>query len=160
MYRLRAFLLSFALMGCTMHDSFAPHAQLVQAPASGTKVIEAFQLRGNGHYFLLVSINDEPAPFVFVIDTGAYAVSIGSKTAHELGIRLDDLPNIEILSVGGLTIAKSATLRRMRIGSVEFKNVPILITPGLGEMNLFGLPLLRYFTRWGVEDGSFKLKVD
>lgn len=84
----------------------------------------------------------------FLIDTGASLVTIPSRTAEKLGLRLDqNTPEHWVSTAGGAVLAKEVTLDVIELEGRGVKDITafVLDIPGRPEIGLLGLNYLKHF---------------
>lgn len=118
------------------------HAQTIDHPAEviGVGELELKQTR-DGHY--LTSGNVNGTPVVFMIDTGATAVSISSATALLAGIR--NCTPLQVTTANGQVNACIAKAAEITFGSFKLANVDVAIMPDMPGESLLGMNVLRNF---------------
>lgn len=99
--------------------------------------------RGEGSHFALdAEVNGRRIPFL--VDTGASVVAIDPDTAAAIGIDPASLRyTARIRTANGDTVAAPVTLDSVRVGSIERRRVPAVVTQGDGiGVNLLGMSFL------------------
>ncbi|WP_279483492.1 TIGR02281 family clan AA aspartic protease [Aureimonas sp. SK2] len=99
--------------------------------------------RGGGNHFSVdAEVNGRRVPFL--VDTGASLIAIDRATAAAAGIDLGSLRyTARIRTANGDTVAAPVTLDTVRIGSIERRRVPAVVTQGEGiGVNLLGMSFL------------------
>jgi clan AA aspartic protease (TIGR02281 family) len=82
-----------------------------------------------------------------MLDTGADFTVLPKQVAQELRIAaLDHLPKLELRTAGGVVNFPITTLRSVRVGSAEARDVAVAIdTDGHMQVGLLGMTFLRHF---------------
>ncbi|QOJ23051.1 MAG: retroviral-like aspartic protease family protein [Gammaproteobacteria bacterium] len=106
----------------------------------GSGMLELKQTR-DGHYFSSGTISGTPV--VFMIDTGATAVSISSKIAARAGIR-KCVPR-PVSTANGQVNACLATVPELTFGAFKLAHVDVMIMPNMSGDALLGMNVLRNF---------------
>ncbi|WP_061932319.1 TIGR02281 family clan AA aspartic protease [Aureimonas sp. AU22] len=99
--------------------------------------------RGDGSHFALdAEVNGERVHFL--VDTGASLIALDRDTAAAIGIDLAALRyTARIRTANGDTVAAPVMLDRVRVGSIERRRVPAVVTQGDGiGVNLLGMSFL------------------
>ncbi|RIY01830.1 TIGR02281 family clan AA aspartic protease [Aureimonas flava] len=99
--------------------------------------------RGDGSHFSLdAEVNGRRVPFL--VDTGASLVAIDRDTAAAIGIDPASLRyTARIRTANGDTVAAPVTLDTVRVGGIERRRVPAVVTQGDGiGVNLLGMSFL------------------
>jgi aspartyl protease family protein len=111
---------------------------------------EGIELRrqDDGHYWIIVDINDKPVRFM--VDSGATITAINATTAQEVGVEADGYPII-LSTANGRVAAKRATVRSLAVGPHRIENHPVVVSESFGEVNLLGMNFLNSMQSWRVE---------
>ncbi len=99
----------------------------------------------SGQFHLNAQVNGEDT--VFLVDTGADAVTLTIDEAERLGIEVDRSTFQPIVrTASGVGNAARIRLERVRLAGQDFENVDALVVEGL-DVNLLGQSLLRRMGR-------------
>lgn len=93
---------------------FAPHAN---------------EMRAN------VTLNDK-LHVRMVVDTGATKVSLSRRTAERLGLDVDRLPKVRLVTANGLAFAHTGKLDSIALGPLRLDHVAVVIPEDLGDDQL------------------------
>ena len=113
-------------------------------------------VREDGHYHIVGRINGHEAQFL--IDSGATTTAISSETAKLAGVEDDGMPPIPISTANGMTMARTARIARLEIGSIEQIDARTTIGDTLGDTNLLGMSFLSQLKSWRVEGKTLILQ--
>ena len=93
-----------------------------------------------------------------LVDTGATVTALSPATAQAAGdaIRLGVTPVIT-QTANGSVVARSATVTRLTIGGIEARDLPVVVSPGLGRVDILGMNFLMRLGSWRVEDRTLIL---
>jgi aspartyl protease family protein len=80
-----------------------------------------------GHFSTQGSINGRAV--LFMVDTGATAVSMTAAQADAIGLKYRDGPRVNLNTANGVITAHAVTLNSVRIGDVEVYNVQGIVAP-------------------------------
>ncbi len=110
-----------------------------------------------GHYMTKLYLDDFPAEAM--VDTGATVVAITHETAQRMRLITDRLVyNAPVSTANGTAMAAAATLRSVRLGTLEVKGVRALIMPkGALAHNLLGMSFLSRLGKVEMADGRLLL---
>lgn len=111
----------------------------------------------DGHYWVTAKIDGIDQDFL--IDTGATYTSISAQTARDAAIKPDPqrLP-VELDTANGTMEARFGTALNLRFGSVEARDLEVVINPeASGETNVIGMNLLSKLASWRVDQGKLYL---
>ncbi|GAA4403793.1 retropepsin-like aspartic protease family protein [Quisquiliibacterium transsilvanicum] len=107
----------------------------------------------DGHYYANGSINGEPV--VFMVDTGASTVAMGSALAERLG--LGPCREASYRTAGGTVRGCEARADELVVAGLRLRDVRVGVLPDRGEdMLLLGMNVLRHF-RIETEGGRMTL---
>lgn len=130
------------------------------AGVSGQNVTaETIEVRrqDDGHYWLLVDVNDNPVRFM--IDSGATTTAVNATTARETGIKTD--PNgypIILSTANGRVTAQRGNISSLKIGSHELQQHQLVVSESFGDVNVLGMNFLGSMKRWKVEGNVMTLE--
>jgi aspartyl protease family protein len=118
---------------------------------------EAIELRrqDDGHYWLLVDINNKPVRFM--VDSGATMTAINATTAKEVGVEADGYPII-LSTANGRVAAKRANVSSLTVGPHTIDNHPVVVSESFGDVNLLGMNFLNSLHSWRVEGNVMVLQ--
>jgi predicted aspartyl protease len=101
----------------------------------------------------IVEVEIEGHPVSLLLDTGAsYGVLIGGRVARATGLEFHPAPGLSAAGVMGEIGVEFAEAQSVRVGTLEFRNLPVIVAPrGLYQQatandSLIGLDLLSQFT--------------
>ncbi len=115
-----------------------PNAYLATADRSKQVVLQSDT---RGHYQAPGWINGERVQFL--VDTGATYVSLSDDLARRIGLQSEGRALVE--TANGRTEVQRTTLDSVRLGGIEMRKVPAMITPGMtGDGVLLGMSFLQY----------------
>ena len=110
----------------------------------------------DGHYWVEGSINGTPARFL--IDSGATITALSDQTARAAGLNFDiGEPGVVMTTANGKVEARRSNIARLAIGPIAANDLPVVVSPAFGEVNVIGMNMLSRLKRWGVEDGAMVL---
>lgn len=99
-------------------------------------VIHGITAQDAFHFDLALGYQGSTMSSPFILDTGAFELTLSESTATALG-----LPNLGTLTVQGVTGSATAYQSEVdvQIGGQPFAHVPCIVDPSLGNTQLFGL---------------------
>ena len=124
-------------------------------PSIGGGVVR-IAVRPDGHYYITGRINGYAAEFL--IDSGATTTAISSDVARAAGIEDDGMPPIPITTANGMTMARTARIAQLQIGSITQNDARTTIGDTLGDTNLLGMSFLSQLKSWRVEGNTLILQ--
>ena len=111
----------------------------------------------DGHYWVEATINGSPARFL--IDSGATITALSENTARAAGLNYDvGEPGVVITTANGKVEAKRSSIATLGIGPITASDLPVVVSPAFGEVNVIGMNMLSRLKSWGVQDGDMVLQ--
>jgi aspartyl protease family protein len=110
----------------------------------------------DGHYWVEGTINGTPARFL--IDSGATVTALSDTTARASGLNYDvGEPAVVLTTANGKVEARRSNIASLVIGPVRLNDLPIVVSPAFGDVNVIGMNALSRLKSWGVRDGEMVL---
>lgn len=110
----------------------------------------------DGHYWVEASINGTPARFL--IDSGATITALSEPTARSAGLNYDiGEPGVVMTTANGKVEARRSSIATLTIGPVTASDLPVVVSPAFGEINVIGMNMLSRLKSWGVQNGEMVL---
>lgn len=126
-----------------------------QATAAGAAV--TLTMREDGHYWVEAAINGRSVRFL--VDSGASVTAVSRSTADSLGLSPDPMGRtMEMETANGTVTADRSVIPAMAIGSIEAKDLPVVVSASFGEVNVLGMNFLNKLKSWRVEGGQMILE--
>ena len=124
-----------------------------QAVGRETKV----RMAPDGHFWVRVKIGDYEKRML--VDSGATVTALSADTAAAAGIEpRDAVMPVMMQTANGTIAAQTATVSELRIGNVVARDLPVVVSPAFGDMNVVGMNFLSRLKSWRVEDGVLILQ--
>ncbi|CCW16323.1 hypothetical protein EBBID32_6570 [Sphingobium indicum BiD32] len=105
----------------------------------------------DGHFWAQASINGIERRML--VDSGATVTALSQMTADlasvERGVGL--LPVI-MRTANGTVQAETATVEQLGLGSIEARNLNVVVSPALGNVDVLGMNFLSQLASWRVEN--------
>jgi len=111
-----------------------------------------------GHYVTDIDFNGRR--FRAVVDTGATLIALRFEDARALGlVTPSDRFDLKVSTANGTARAKRVTLRSVRVGSIEIRDVDAMVLDegALGQ-NLLGMSFLRRLARFEFKNNVLELE--
>lgn len=108
------------------------------------------QRDADGHYYANVRINTVERRML--IDSGATSTALSMATATAAGIDVEEstFPRL-IDTANGSVMARTAHVGRLTVGTIETRDLPVLVSESFGDQDLLGMNFLSRLESWKVE---------
>jgi aspartyl protease family protein len=111
----------------------------------------------DGHFWVRVDLGNGVVQRMLV-DSGATLTAISADTAAAAGIEpRDGMMPVMMQTANGTVAAQTAIVPVLRIGNVVARDLPVVVSPAFGDMNVVGMNFLSRLKSWRVEDGVLVL---
>jgi aspartyl protease family protein len=108
------------------------------------------RMAGDGHFWVNATINDVERRML--IDSGATITAISDQTARRARVEAGTgLSPVVLRTANGMAPAKTGSIDELRIGNIVARNLKIVTSPGLGNMDVIGMNFLSQLKSWRVE---------
>lgn len=104
----------------------------------------------DGHFWVLASIDGVPRRML--IDSGATVTAISQSTAR--AARVDagvGLAPVVLQTANGAAPAETGKVDEIKVGNIVARNLRIVTSPGLGNLDVLGMNFLSKLQSWRVE---------
>lgn len=110
----------------------------------------------DGHFWVEGTINGTPARFL--IDSGATITALSTATAQSAGLNYDvAAPGVIMSTANGKIEARRSSIATLAIGPIRASDLPVVVSPAFGEINVIGMNMLSRLKSWGVQNGEMVL---
>jgi aspartyl protease family protein len=145
--------LAWAMLFALAYWYFSGRIEQAENPNDAAKLARQYgevrlQRNADGHYVADGEINGQAV--VFLLDTGASRVALSAALAGQLGLAHGAAVSVQ--TANGTSKAYQTRLDSVRLGAIEVRDVPALITDGLDSHTvLLGMSFLKQleFTQRG-----------
>lgn len=152
-------LLIFALVGgrAAFDPSLGP---LAAAFGQKEQRIEGKELRipmaRDGHFWVRVRVGGVERRML--VDSGATITALAPDTAQAAGLQpvASPLP-VMLETANGPVRALTATVPELRLGNIVARDLPVVVAPAFGRMNVLGMNFLSRLKSWRVEERTLVL---
>jgi aspartyl protease family protein len=87
-----------------------------------------------------------------LIDSGATVTALSANTAREARIDTSAaIAPIVLQTANGAAPARAGKVDELRIGNIVARNLRVVTSPGLGDMDVLGMNFLSRLQSWRVE---------
>lgn len=108
------------------------------------------RLSPDGHFWVVASINGVKRRML--IDSGATVTAISPSTARAAGVDSGTgLAPVVLQTANGAAPAQTGKVNEIRVGNIVARNLRIVTSPGLGELDVLGMNFLSKLQSWRVE---------
>lgn len=107
-------------------------------------------MSSDGHFWALVDINGVRRRLL--VDSGATTTALSVDTAKAAGIDVDQSPlPVMIETANGTITARTATAKRLQIGGIVARDLPVVVSDAFDETDVIGMNFLSRLASWRVE---------
>lgn len=110
----------------------------------------------DGHFWANVRLNGVERRML--IDSGATTTAISEATAHEAGIQVRRVPPVLLNTANGVVEASRGRVETLRLGSLETRDLPVVVSPSFGQFDVIGMNFLSRLDGWRVERSTLVLQ--
>jgi aspartyl protease family protein len=108
------------------------------------------RMSSDGHFWVNAKINDVERRML--IDSGATVTAISDQTARRAKVEAGaGLSPVVLRTANGMAPAKTGRIDELRVGNILARNLKIVTSPGLGNMDVLGMNFLSQLKSWRVE---------
>jgi len=104
----------------------------------------------DGHFWANVTMNGVQQRML--IDSGATVTTISESTATAVSAsRNPDIVPVVLRTANGMIRARTGTIEQLRVGNIRAKDLKVLISPAMGNLDVLGMNFLSELGSWRVE---------
>ena len=108
------------------------------------------RMSSDGHFWVLASVNGVKTRML--IDSGATVTAISGRTARAAEVEAGrGLAPVVLRTANGTAPARTGKVDEIRVGNIVARNLRIVTSPGLGELDVLGMNFLSKLESWRVE---------
>lgn len=108
------------------------------------------QMAPDGHFWARVRINGVERRML--VDSGATITALSEETARLASVEPDgSLMPVILRTANGAVRAGTGTVERLGLGGIEARNLKVVVSPSLGEVDILGMNFLSRLQSWRVE---------
>lgn len=154
-------LLAFCLLLLNQHAPFDPNlAPIARGLGLDRQTVAGQEVRipmaRDGHFWAEVTVNGVQRRML--VDSGATITVLSERTAELAGVeRSTGMVPMIMRTASGAVRADTGTVARLDIGGIEARNLKVVISPALGDIDVLGMNFLSRLASWRVEGRTLSL---
>jgi aspartyl protease family protein len=114
------------------------------------------RMAADGHFWANVTLNG--VRHRMLIDSGATVTAISDRTARLASIDGDTgLVPVMLRTANGIVRAQTGEIGELRVGNIVARDLKVVISPGLGGLDVLGMNFLSKLASWRVEGRTLVL---
>jgi aspartyl protease family protein len=111
----------------------------------------------DGHFYVRALVNGVSCKML--VDSGASSTTLSMANARAAGIDAEESPIAEMVeTANGVVVARRTHAKRIVIGGIVAHDLPVLVSPAFGELNVVGMNFLSRLKSWRVEGRTLVLE--
>jgi aspartyl protease family protein len=111
----------------------------------------------DGHFWVHVKVGETEQRML--VDSGATVTALSSNAARAMRLQVETpLFPVVLQTANGSINAQTAVIPELRIGNVLARDLPVVVSPAFGEMNVVGMNFLSRLKSWRVEGRTLILE--
>lgn len=148
-------LLAFLIFVLLQQAPYQPElARLTQSLGLDDQRVAGKELRvrmaPDGHFWVVASVNGVRRRML--IDSGATVTAVSQSTARQAHIDTGSgLAPVVLRTANGAAPAQTGRIDELRVGNIVARNLRVVTSPGLGELDVLGMNFLSKLQSWRVE---------
>ena len=108
------------------------------------------RMSADGHFWVVAAINGVERRML--IDSGATVTAVSQVTASEAKIDTGTgFAPVVLRTANGAAPAETGTIDELRVGNIVARNLKVVTSPGLGNLDVLGMNFLSRLESWRVE---------
>ena len=114
------------------------------------------QMSPDGHFWAKATINGVPRRML--IDSGATITAVSVRTAREAKVDTGTgFSPVVLRTANGAAPAETGSIDELRVGNIVARNLKVVSSPGLGDLDVLGMNFLSKLESWRVEGRTLVL---
>jgi aspartyl protease family protein len=110
----------------------------------------------DGHFWARAAVNGVERRML--VDSGATVTALSERTARLASVdRGSSLLPVMMRTANGVVRAEAGAVDRVSLGGIEARNLKVVISPSLGEVDILGMNFLSQLESWRVEGRTLVL---
>lgn len=154
-------LLAFLIFVLLQQAPYQPGlARITETLGLDDQKVEGGELRvrmaSDGHFWAIATVNGVKRRML--IDSGATLTAVSSQTAREAKIDTNTgITPVILRTANGSAPAQTGAVTELRVGNIVARNLRVVTSPGLGNLDVLGMNFLSKLQSWRVEDNTLIL---
>jgi aspartyl protease family protein len=103
----------------------------------------------DGHFYADVMLNGIARHML--VDSGATSTALSEATAKAAGIKPDGVFPTMLETANGAITATRGTAAELRVGAIVARDLPVVVSPAFGDLDVLGMNFLSRLGSWRVE---------
>lgn len=142
-------------------DRFEPQLSRLLAPLErDEQQVEGGEVRlrmaSDGHFWARVTLDGVERRML--VDSGATVTALSEATAARAGLRPAAAPVPMIIrTANGTVVARQAAVEELRLGAITARDLPVVVSPAFGDVDVLGMNFLSRLKSWRVEGRTLVL---
>ncbi|MBU0555803.1 MAG: TIGR02281 family clan AA aspartic protease [Alphaproteobacteria bacterium] len=153
--------LAFCLFILFQQAPFDPNlSRLTSSLGLGGQQVSGGEVRiplsPDGHFWAQARINGVERRML--VDSGATVTALSRSTAAEASVEpTANMIPVMMHTANGTVEAETGLVDRLQLGSIEARNLDVVISPALGNFDVLGMNFLSQLASWRVENRTLIL---
>ncbi len=111
----------------------------------------------DGHFWIRVRMGKVDRRML--VDSGATVTAISTDTAAAAGLKLGDgIVPVLLRTANGTVQAQTGTIPELTLGNIVARDLPVVVSPAFGDINVVGMNFLSRLKSWRVEENTLILE--
>jgi aspartyl protease family protein len=108
------------------------------------------RMASDGHFWVLATVNGVERRML--IDSGATVTALSPQTIRDARIDTGTgFAPVVLRTANGAAPAETGTIDELRVGNIVARNLKVVTSPGLGNLDVLGMNFLSKLDSWRVE---------
>jgi aspartyl protease family protein len=103
----------------------------------------------DGHFWANVTVNGVKRRML--IDSGATVTTISDRTAAAASVDQANFIPVVLRTANGMAQARTGTIEELRVGDIIARDLKVVVTPAIGNLDVIGMNFLSKLQSWRVE---------
>ncbi|GGB38869.1 hypothetical protein GCM10011380_30390 [Sphingomonas metalli] len=110
----------------------------------------------DGHFWVRVTLGGIERRML--VDSGATVTAVSTATARAAGLTPDEgIVPVLLRTANGTVQAQTGTVPELRLGNIVARDLPVVVSPAFGDINVVGMNFLSRLKSWRVEGDTLIL---